>query len=263
MNYYEILGVTKTATADEIKLAYRRLASQHHPDKGGDKNRFQEIQQAYQTLSDPESRASYDHPRPQFTQRRAGAGEPQFNFNDIFHMFGARFGGDVEQPVARSARAQLWISLTDVAQGGRRIISIATSQGQSNVEIDIPAGIEDGDSVRYSKLAPGGQDLVIQFRVQADQNWQRQGSTLMVTMTATVWQLILGAELNLDIITGKTIAVTVPPHTQPGTTLRIRGYGLASRTGAPPGDLLVKLAARLPDHIPDDLMDHIRRLDTQ
>jgi DnaJ-class molecular chaperone len=261
MNYYEILGVTKTATADEIKLAYRRLASQHHPDKGGDKNRFQEIQQAYQTLSDPESRASYDNPRPQFTQRRAG--EPQFNFNDIFHMFGARFGGDVEQPVARSARAQLWISLTDVAQGGRRIISIATSQGQSNVEIDIPAGIEDGDSVRYSKLAPGGQDLVIQFRVQADQNWQRQGSTLMVTMTATVWQLILGAELNLDIITGKTIAVTVPPHTQPGTTLRIRGYGLASRTGAPPGDLLVKLAARLPDHIPDDLMDHIRRLDTQ
>lgn len=262
MNYYDVLGVSRTATADEIKRAYRRLASQHHPDKGGDTQKFQAVEEAYRILSDPAARAEHDNPRPQFTHSR-GAHGPQFNFNDIFQMFGARFNPDFEQPQSRSARAQLWISLGDVALGGRRIISIATSQGQANVEIDIPRGIEDGEAMRYPKLAPGGQDLVIQFRIQPSEQWQRQGTTLACVLNATVWQLILGADINLDTVSGKTIAVTVPPHTQPGTTLRIRGYGLPGRGGGPTGDLLVRVQARLPDHIPAELVDHIRRLTDQ
>ena len=264
MNYYDVLGVSRTATADEIKRAYRRLASQHHPDKGGDTEKFQAVEQAYRILSDPGTKAEYDNPRPRFSQHRTAGHGPQFNFNDIFQMFGAQFNSEVEQSQARSARAQLWISLGDVALGGRRIIAIATSQGQANVEIDIPRGIEDGEAMRYPKLAPGGQDLIIQFRIQTDERWQRQGTTVACNLMVTVWQLILGADVNLDTVSGKTIAVTIPPHTQPGTTLRIRGYGLPGRGGSgPTGDLLVRVTARLPDHIPPELVEHIRRLTEQ
>lgn len=262
MNYYEVLGVSPTATADEIKRAYRRLASQHHPDKGGDTQKFQAVEEAYRILSDPDARAEHDNPRPQFSQHRS-AGGAQFNFNDIFQMFGAKVNPDFEQMQTRSARAQLWISLSDVALGGRRIISIASAHGQSNVEIDLPVGIEDGEAMRYPKLAPGAQDLVIQFRIRPTEHWQRQGTTLACNMSVTIWQLVLGADVNLDTISGKTIAVTVPPGTQPGTTLRIRGYGLPGRAAGPTGDLLVRIAAQVPDQIDPELLDHIRRLTNQ
>jgi DnaJ-class molecular chaperone len=140
-NYYQILGVSSTASTDEIKRAYRRLASQHHPDKGGDTARFQEIEEAYRVLSDADQRSEYDNPGVRIN---INSGQP-FDFDNIFNMFGARF----QQRQAASARVMLWISLRDVAQGGKRVISVASSQGQSNVEIVIPPGVQDGDSVRY------------------------------------------------------------------------------------------------------------------
>jgi curved DNA-binding protein len=250
-DYYKILGVERTASEDDIKRAYRRLASQHHPDKGGDKAQFQEIQEAYATLGDTARRHEYDNPSP-----RMQAG-PGFDFDTIFNMFGARFGDP--RPNAASARIQLWISLADVAQGGPRTIAVSSPMGQHNIEITIPAGIEDGASVRYPKLAPGGVDLVINFRVRPEPGWERQDEHLVRDTAISIWDLLLGGNIEVQTLAGKTISITVPPRTQPGTLLRVRGHGVPRRNNGVMGDLFVKLLAKLPDSVSDELLERIRR----
>ena len=258
-NYYDVLGVSRSATADEIKRAYRRLASQHHPDKGGDTEKFQEIEAAYRTLSDPEKRAEYDNPNPFFGQNPGGGWQQagtQFNFDDIFQMFGARFN----QPRGH-ARMNLWITLQDVANPGKRLVSVGTAAGTQAIEIEIPAGITDGDSVQYSKLAPGGQDLVVTFRIRPDSNWQRQESNpnnLITNLSVSVWHLIVGGELPITDIRGHQLMLTVPPRTQPGALLRVRGRGLTNRSGQT-GDMLVRTVARLPESVSPELMAAIQK----
>lgn len=139
MDHYTTLGVPKTATAAEIKQAFRKLASQHHPDKGGDTAKFQAIQAAYAVLGDEQKRAEYDNPSPQFGGFGGFGGGPQFN--DIFsQMFGqGGFGGFGQQhPRRNHVRMTLYITLLDVAQGGKKTVAVGTSQGQSTVEIDVP-----------------------------------------------------------------------------------------------------------------------------
>ena len=179
-DYYAALGVPKTATADEIKRAFRRLASQHHPDKGGDTQKFQAIQQAYATLGDEQKRAEYDNPRPQFSGFQGFHGTPGgVNINDIFgQMFGQQFGQQHQHPRRSHVRMTLWITLLDVATGGKRTVSLGTQSGVSAVEIDIPLGINDGDNVQSEGIGPGGSDLVVQFRISPDRTWIRDGLNL-------------------------------------------------------------------------------------
>jgi len=258
-NYYETLGVNRDAGADEIKRAYRRLASQHHPDKGGDKNKFQEIEEAYRILSDPQQRAMHDNPgfgrNPGFGFQAGG-----FDFETIFDVFGARF----QHPYQQQRRAQhaimtLWVTLRDVAQGGRKTVSVGSSQGNSTIEIEIPRGINDGDSVQYGGIGPGGIDLVITYRVHPDPRWTRNGLTLQTEETVSVWDLILGAELTVRDALGTALNLTVEPGTQPGTVLRLKGRGLTDRAGRT-GDLLIRVQARIPDAIPKELLDHITQV---
>ena len=263
MNHYQTLGVDRNATPDEIKRAYRRLASQHHPDKGGDKNKFQEIEAAYRTLSDPQLKAQHDNPNPFGGGFGPGMNSQSFNFESIFDIFGARF----QHPQQQQRRAQhaimtLWITLRDVAQGGNRSISVGTHQGNMAVEIEIPMGINDGDSVQYTGIGPGGIDLVITYRIHPDPKWARQGLTLQTEHTISVWDLIIGCETPLKDILGNNLSLTVPPGTQPGTVLRLRGRGLRSRS-SDIGDLLVKIQAQIPTDIPQELMDHIIQIRNQ
>ena len=146
-DYYNILGVDRSATSDDIKRAYRKLASQHHPDKGGDTARFQEIQEAYATLSDDSKRQQYNNPAAQFNFGGTGS---QFNFDEIFNIFGADLRGHRKS----APRMSLWISLADVMTGGPRSLSLQTNNSSTNVEINIPKCINDGDTVRYPGLAP-------------------------------------------------------------------------------------------------------------
>jgi DnaJ-class molecular chaperone len=253
-NYYQTLGVDRNATPDEIKRAYRRLASQHHPDKGGDKNKFQEIEQAYRTLGDPNKRQQYDSPRPNFGGFEfQNQGPGGFDFQSIFDVFGARF----QQP-QRAQRAQmtLWITLQDVAQAARKTISVGTPQGTQVVEIDIPANIDDGNSVQYSGIGPGGMDLIITFRIHPNPKWQRQGPNLTVEQDVSVWDLILGGEITIQDILGNKLDMTIPPRTQNKTTFRVKGYGLGQR-GNSPGDLFVRVNAVIPNHIPESLITAI------
>jgi DnaJ-class molecular chaperone len=259
-DYYAALGVPKTATADEIKKAFRKLASQHHPDKGGDTQKFQAIQQAYATLGDEQKRAEYDNPRPQFSGFSGFQGTPGgVNINDIFgQMFGQQFAQQHQHPRRSHVRMTLWISLLDVATGGRRTVSLGTQSGVSAVEIDIPLGIMDGDNVQYEGIGPGGSDLVVQFKVTPDRKWQRDGLNLAQEVRIDIWNLILGGDLTIDTLTGKTLSTRVPARTQPGTVLRLKGQGLRDRAGQT-GDIMVRVQAQIPDDIPPEIIDAIQK----
>ena len=257
-NHYQTLGVDRNATPDEIKKAYRKLASQHHPDKGGDKTKFQEIQSAYDTLSNPQKRSMHDSPQSPFGNMN-GQG---FNFESIFDIFGTRFQHPQQQRQHQRAMMTLWITLPDVARGGPKTISVGTHQGTMTVEIEIPAGIDDGASVQYPGIGPGGMDLVITFRIHPNPRWERQGPNLITDHPIDIWDLITGTEITVQDILGATLSLTIPSRTQPGTTFRLRERGLAQRSGTT-GDLLVRVQARIPDNIPQPIIDAINQTRNQ
>jgi DnaJ-class molecular chaperone len=255
-DHYAVLGVARTATPDEIKRAFRRLASQHHPDKGGDTQKFQEIQVAYDTLGDAAKRQQYDNPAPQFAGFPGGA---QFNMGDIFsQMFGGHPGFGGQHPRRNHMRMSLWITLKDVSTGGHRQVAVGSPQGQSTIEIDIPQGINDGDMVQYQGLAPGGQDLVIEFRIHPHPQFRRDGLNLTVDYKASVWDMILGGDTTVVNLDGNQLVVAIPPLTDNNTTLRLRGRGLQDRKGAT-GDLFIRLQAQLPSSITPELAQAIQQ----
>ena len=256
-DYYTTLGVARTATQDEIKRAFRKLASQHHPDKGGDTQKFQEIQAAYDTLGDADKRQQYDNPQPQFGGFGQGA---QFgNMHDIFsQMFGGQSPFSQQHPRRNHVRMSLWVSLLDVARGGKRPVALGTQAGANTVEIEIPLGIDDGDNVQYQGIAPGGQDLVIQFRVQPHPKYRREGLNLHMEQTVSVWNLILGGDTEVETIDGSRLVIKVPARTQPGTTLRLRNQGLRDRNGKQ-GDLMMRIQVEIPKDIADEIITAIEQ----
>lgn len=254
-DHYATLGVAKTATQDEIKRAFRRLASQHHPDKGGDTARFQEIQAAYDVLGDAEKRAAYDNPVSQHQ------GFNFQNFGNINDIFGQMFGGGGFQhfgqhPRRGHVRVTLWIGLYDVATGGSRTVSLGTAQGASTVEINVPQGINDGDNVQYAGIGPGGADLVVTFRIKPDNIWQRQGLNLVQDQRISIWDLVLGGTLQVSDILNNQLQITIPPGTQPGTLLRARGRGIPAN--GQQGDMFVRVHAVLPTNIAPEIKQAIQ-----
>jgi molecular chaperone DnaJ len=256
-NPYQTLGVAPNATADEIKRAYRKLASQHHPDRGGDTKIFQDIQVAYDTLSDAQRRAAHDNPG-------FGGGfraDAPFDFQTIFDIFGTRFqqpGSGPQQQRRQQARMSLWITLRDVAAGGKRAISVGTQHGTHAMEIEIPPGINDGDSVQYPSSGPlAGMDLIITYRIHPDAQFSRTGLNLQAEHTVDIWDLITGGSARVRDILGNELDITIPARTQPGTTVRLRGRGLTDRKGTS-GDLLVRLQARIPEVIDPALLELIQ-----
>lgn len=256
-DYYRILGVTRSATADEIKQSYRRLASQYHPDKGGDTVKFQEIQEAYSVLGDEQKRREYDNPRPQFNFNGGAPGG--MNIDDIFNMFGVNM-----QRRQMSPRIQLWITLEDVARGGPRMVSLQVGDRAATVEIEIPRGIAENDTIRYPRLSPDGQDLVVVYRIKPDSRWQRDGRDITTERQVSIYDLVLGAEIPIEDLTGATLMLAIPAGTQPGSLLRMRGRGLPSstlpgRAGGANGDLLVRVQGYIPTELPQEVIDAVRR----
>ena len=258
-SYYDILGVDRQATPDAIKKAYRQKASLYHPDKeGGSKTKFQEVEEAYRTLSDPAKRQQYDNPSPFGQHGFSGFGrhDTPFDMDAIFNMFGARFQHGHQQ--RQQARMTLWITLIDSAQGGKRTISVGTQHGTHAVEIEIPQGIDDGDNVQYGGVGPSGMDLIITYRIHPHPLWQREAQNLITEHKLSVWDLILGCDVPIKDILGNNLILTVPPNTQPGAILRLRGRGMPGRN-VPTGDLLIKIQGRLPDTIDPELLALIEK----
>lgn len=256
-DHYATLGVSRTATPDEIKRAFRKLASTHHPDKGGSTEKFQAIQAAYDTLGDPAKRAAYDNPAPQFSGFGAGNGA-HFNMHDIF---GQMFGGSSpfgQQRRSNHIRTTIWTTLEEVAQSGSRTMQVRSESGTSTVQIQIPAGIEDGDNVRYDGVGPNGMDLMIQYKIHPHAQWRRDGLTLHTDHAVSIWDMILGGETEIKTILGTGVVIRIPPNTQPGAVMRLRGHGLSNTQGQR-GDVMIRLQAEIPATIAPEILAAIEQ----
>jgi molecular chaperone DnaJ len=190
MDHYQTLGVAKTATPEEIKKAYRKLASKHHPDKGGDTAMFQKIEEAYRTLGDPQKRQAYDNPSP-FGQNPSGgwqqAGFPggfNFNFNgtDFNDIFGQMFGGQrpqhPHQPRQQVYRTSIELDLQQAYTGGEHHIQLQTPQGIKTIKLDIPRGAENGSQVRINEVIDNAT-LMVEFRIRKHLSFDRVGNDLV------------------------------------------------------------------------------------
>ena len=248
-DHYSILGVDKSATHDQIKRAYRKLAMQHHPDRGGDENYFQQIQTAYDTLSDAQKRAEYDQPQGFYTNKH--------NFDDILDQYFTQF--DLRSQM-RNSRIGVWITLAEVATGGPKLLTLSQGRQTLPVQIDIPQGVQDGEAVRYPKLLPNNQDLVVEFRIQPDHNWTREGLDLWCKTQLNFWQLIVGTEITINSITGSAYKLQVPACTKPDGVLRLKGKGL-QRHRHNAGDIFVRIQATMPEHVPDEIVDILHKID--
>ena len=252
-NPYSTLGVPRNADAGTIKRAYKEKAKEHHPDRGGDSSKFAEISNAYDTLKDPNKRAFFDQTgstnQQQGFSRQQGFG----GFEDIFaQMFRQN------QQRQAEARINISISLKDSLAGGKRVIGVQTPQGTSNVEIEIPRGIVHGESIRFAKAAPGNIDLVINFRIQGDPNWQRNGLDMHTEKEVDFWTLITGGDIKVTDVLGKQYDVRIPPRTNPGTTIRLGSAGVF-RDRHNPGDIFVRINASMPKNIPEEIINTIKK----
>jgi molecular chaperone DnaJ len=126
------------------------------------------------------------------------------------------------------------------------------------VEINIPVGIQDDDNVQYTGIGPGGSDLVVTFKIRSDSQWQRQGQNLIQEQRVNVWDLITGGAVQITDILNNQLQITIPPGTQPGTMLRVRGRGIPNAQGQP-GDMFVRVHALLPTKIAPEILEAIQK----
>jgi DnaJ-class molecular chaperone len=279
MNYYEILGVGDKADADEIKRAYRRLASQHHPDKGGDKNKFQEIEQAYRTLSDNNKRQEYDMQRNGF----GGPGGVQFHWHTgshghpdidaIFRQFGFGGGGDpfggFRQPQRRNKdlRIEIPIPLVTTLEEQKKTVSVTTTNGEkTTVEVTIPRGVTNGTNIRYSGLGdnlfaslPRG-DLYVQINVHNAENFIVNNIDLYTQVSVNCLLAITGGSVFVSGLDNRTFELTIPPGTQPNTRFRIHGQGLYQMNTQVRGHLYADVAIEIPKDLTEEQLEIVRSL---
>jgi curved DNA-binding protein len=275
MNPYQILGVDTGASQDDIKKAYRRLASQHHPDKGGDTKKFQEIQAAYETLSDPRKKSEYDNPSP-FGQgpfggwQQADMGGVPPGFEDIFNHIFSRNQGPFgrQQPRNRNINLETEISLEDAFTGKTIIASYTLPSGKNKTfEVKIPAGIHDGMNLKIpgggdqtiAHLPPG--DALLQVRIRPHKEFQLNGIDLIKQIEISVWDAMLGNDVDIKNIDGETITIRIKEGTQPGGVLRVHAKGMPDlRNNSIRGNLLLSVKIKIPTDLTEIQKSTIRSL---
>ncbi len=280
---YSVLGVAKDASAAEIKKAYRRIAKECHPDlKPGDAEaeaKFKAAAAAYDLLKDPETRARYDNgeidasgqerPQQQYYREYAeAAGNPYRgrqadpdDMSDIFAEFmrgrggfGGQHGQEFHAP-GHNLNYSLQISFLDAVFGASQKLTLPDGD---RIEVKIPAGITDGQTIRLrGKGAPGygeglAGDALVTVSVAKHPVFDRQGDDIHITLPITIDEAILGGKVPAPTIDGG-VNVSVPAGTSSGKTLRLRGKGVKKRGSSERGDQLIELTVSLPHTIDDDL----------
>lgn len=275
-DYYQVLGIKKGASAEEIKKAYRKLAVKYHPDKNpGDKGaeeRFKEINEAYAVLSDPKKKAQYDqfgssgfHQR--YSQEDIFRG---FDVGDIFKdmgygtddIFSRIFGGGFQGGGRYHARKQrgedysmdLNIGFREAATGGERRVSYLRDGIKEELSVKIPAGIDNDAKLRIQ--GKGGQsrgggtpgDLYLTIKVGSDPVFTREGDDIVVEQTIRISEAALGVSLEVPTLEGSK-RIRVPAGIQPGTKIRLKGFGFPHMGKSTKGDLFVRVNVRIPEEL--------------
>lgn len=247
MNPYNVLGIAGNASPDEIKNAYRKLASKHHPDRGGDTKKFQEIQQAYDILTDESKRNQY----------YASQNQNSFNFSQ---HFGKNPFEDLINQFTKQTRQNIYtvtvfVTLEQVANGSNENVHINTPNGPKLIQIQVPQGIQDGTQVRYDGLVQDGW-LQILFRIHRHPKFERNNLDLQLVEEINVFHLIIGTKIVVTDIFNKQMEVNIPPNTKPGSRFRIPKHGLVNSVIT--GDLYVLITPVIPDKISEELLDLIK-----
>lgn len=240
MDYYTTLGINKQASSDDIKRAYRKLASQHHPDKGGDTAKFQKIQQAYDVLSDDIKRNQYDK-----------ANDPLSRLESFFAQF-------QQNPVQRQKiyTVNYTVSLEQIAMASNESVAIQTPDGTKLIHIKVPKGLENGHTYRYDNALSDGL-LNITFNVLKHDRFERMGLDLYTSEKIEVFDLILGTSIEVKTIYDKTLEVEIPPMTKIGAKFKLAGQGL--HTDDKKGDHYILLHPVLPEKISSRLISEISK----
>lgn len=292
IDYYKILGLTKTASESDIKKAFRKLARQFHPDLHPDnpeaKKRFQEINEAYEVLSDPEKRSKYDKygkdwkqseafekARQQQKQQGKAYHQQDFegfasessqtygsDFSDFFEaLFGQAAGGSRRQHSARSHpfkgadfQTALTLTLQQAAQTQQQIIEV----NGKKVRITIPAGIADGQKIKLSGYGDKGYnggpdgDLYITFNILADPRYQRQGDDIYISEPLPLLTAVLGGHKEVATLNGK-VKITIPELTQNNSKIRLKGKGFPIyKQEGKFGDLYINWLVQLPTKLSEE-----------
>lgn len=296
-DYYKVLGVERSATQDQIKKAYRKLAVKYHPDKNpGDKaaeEKFKEISEAYQVLGNEESRKKYDELGANWKQYEnmgyGGQGFQGFDgqgfegfgssgFSDFFDMFfgghgGGGFdfgninfgGGGRGRTRTRAMKGQdltasLDMTLREAYFGSQRMFKI----GNDTIKISIKPGVKDGQTLRVKgKGHPGfnggeNGDLLLQIHIAQDPVYQRDGDDLIRNINIDVYTAILGGKVEIDTMKGN-VNVPIKPQTQNNSMLRLKGLGMPHYGKEGNGSLLLKVQLMLPNHFSEKELDLIKQ----
>ena len=263
-NAYETLGVPKGASDAEIKKAYRKMAGQHHPDKGGDTIKFQEIQSAYETLSDPQKRQQHDNPNP-FYHTQAGPNGSHFEFQfgggagpeDIFaQFFNQGFGNNPfqrqQQPRRnKDLRINLQISLAETLNDVHKSVSVQTTKGERfTVDVNIPRGVGNGTTIKYSQMGDNffdsltRGDLYVIINIIADQRFELHGLNLVSNLEINSIEAMTGCDKIIQGIDGREYNIKIPKACQFGTNFGLQGQGLYQMNSDARGDLIVNVTIK-------------------
>ena len=253
-DYYEILGLTRSADADEVKRAYRKLARKFHPDVSKEKNaedKFKEVQEAYEVLRDSDKRAAYDQlgrdfrngqqfrPPPDWSQRFGSSGGQRFSdlngFSDFFSsLFGGSGAGAGNSGPTDSNAGHLDVTVEEAFAGTKRRVALNEHGRQRQVDVQIPAGVTEGQPLR---IAAGRTSLIFRIRLRPHHLYDVVGKDVQVELPLAPWEAALGAKVAVPTL-GGTVELTVPAGAQSGQKLRLRARGLP---GNPAGDQMVTI----------------------
>lgn len=267
-DYYEILGVEPGAGEAEIKTAYRRLARKYHPDvskEAGAEEKFKAVNEAYEALRDPQKRAAYDQLRArgyrpgdevQPPPGGFGGGPGGFDFEEIFagggagggfsdffeSLFGRQRGGFGQQPgrgpqPRGDTRAKLAVSLEAVYEGG----SVRIGVNGKTLDVRIPKGVKPGQVIRLAGQGAHA-DLLLEIEYAAHPQFEVDGRNIIYVLAVAPWEAALGATVSVPTL-GGPVELKIPPDSEAGRKLRLRGRGLP---GTPPGDQIVELEVLAP-----------------
>jgi curved DNA-binding protein len=273
MDYYQILGINENASQDEIKKAYKKLAMKNHPDRGGDTQKFQEISQAHDTLSDPQKRQQYDAQKNNpFGQSFGHPGAPP-GWNDVGEMFGFNFGpgfasfGGRQVQRNKDLTIRVTVSFKQAFLGTQVEARYAMPSGKhQTVVVDIPAGVQSGQVIRYGGLGddtiphfPRG-NLNVSVMVEVDAVWERRGNDLFRVVTINALEAMTGCTKDVICLDGATMPLTIRAGITPGTEFASGGRGFRDINTGRTGNMIIVINVDMPAVLDHQLRQELEAL---